>query len=219
MDDDCTMHSHLKKRDKGSRSVGQKVKSLLARWFSKIEVKELVKRQLPPGTSTSAVLGPLFPRIERDVIVRVNCKESAVAEDFAMLAVFNKHCNKWLMMTDDFPEWKWRVTEGPVGRTSVTASIINNATSTATATSESGTSDITREASSSKKKTRKKKEKKKEKDSKYRLLLCMLLYDAEMSQLFQYMEIDIERGDTQKEVFRLVELCDVIVVTGKLVTT
>ena len=101
----------------------------------------------------------------------------------------------------------------------MTASIINNATSTATATSESGTSDITREASSSKKKTRKKKEKKKEKDSKYRLLLCMLLYDAEMSQLFQYMEIDIERGDTQKEVFRLVELCDVIVVTGKLVTT
>jgi hypothetical protein len=196
----------LKKRDKGSTSVGQKAKSLIARWFSKIEVKELVKRQLPPGTSTSAVLGPLFPRIERDVIVRVNRKGSPVAEDFAVLAVFNKHYNKWLMLSDNFPEWK---------RNAATASITKGvASNKATArSSESGTSETTGKAASSKKKRTKT-----ENEDKYRLLLRMLLYDAEMSQFFEYTEVNVEKGNSRKEVFRLVELSDVIDVIGKLVT-
>ena len=36
----------LKKRDKGSTSIGQKAKSLVSRWFTKIELKELIATQL-----------------------------------------------------------------------------------------------------------------------------------------------------------------------------
>jgi hypothetical protein len=172
------MSLDLKQRDKGSTSVGQKAKSLVARWFTKIDVKELLKRQLPPGISTTtALLGPLSPRIERDVIVRVNRKGSAVAEDFAVLAVFNKHYNKWLMLADDFPEWKRKkAAEETVGGTAVTARrITNSATTKATTTSESGTGNNTGIGSS-----KKKKRKKNKKEEKYRLLLRMLIYDGEM---------------------------------------
>ena len=38
----------------------------------------------------------------------------------------------------------------------------------------------------------------------------MLIYDGEMSKFFEYTEVDIEKGNTRKEVFRLVELREVI---------
>ena len=148
--------------------------------------------------------------------MRVNRKGSAVAEDFAVLAVFNKHYNKWLMLADDFPEWKRKkAAEETVGGTAVTARrITNSATTKATTTSESGTGDNTGKGSSEKKKRKRNK-----KEEKYRLLLRMLIYDGEMNKFFEYTEVDIEKGNTQKEVFRLVELREVIDVIGKLVCT
>ena len=57
----------LKKRDKGSTSLGQKEKSLVSRWLTKIDVKTLVASQLPKGSDATVFLGNVLPTIERDV--------------------------------------------------------------------------------------------------------------------------------------------------------
>jgi hypothetical protein len=96
----------LKKRDKGSTSLGQKAKSLISRWFTKIDVKELIKSQRPNGSSTTAVLGNVGSLNEHGVIVRVRCNgDCDVLKLHAVLAVFNKHYNKWFMLgpSDTFP--------------------------------------------------------------------------------------------------------------------
>ena len=96
----------LKKRDKGSTSIGQKAKSLISRWFTKMEVKDLIRTQMPKGPNTTAILGTVAPLIERNVIVRVKRRgDCCVFELYAVLAVFNKHYNKWFMLgpNDTFP--------------------------------------------------------------------------------------------------------------------
>ena len=97
----------LKKRDKGSTSIAQKSKSLIGRWFTKIDVKELLREQsgVSDDMALSALLGPAEPKIQRNVIVRVQHKGTNQASElYVVLAYFTKHYNKWLM-TNEVVQW------------------------------------------------------------------------------------------------------------------
>jgi hypothetical protein len=186
-----------------------------------MEVKDLIRTQMPKGTNTTAILGNVAPLIERNVIVRVKRRgDCCVFELYAVLAVFNKHYNKWFMLgpNDTFPMFQQANSRKQTPTKS--SSDDGNATSTTT-------TPITKNPSTKGKRKRKKdpeptaatQEKKKKKlEPSFRLLIRMLYYDEGMTQFFKYAEKEDEGMDwvTRNDVFRLIPISQVNDVIGKL---